>query len=131
MAKNAFDEEMSYPGKTIYYFAMYMVCVAALLITLPKVPLTLMGLPDAGANWIRILGVIVLILAYYYITLARNEVTAFFWASVRARSTVPFIFGVFVLLGWSEPVTVAFGLGDLAGAIWTWTALRKAAEASA
>jgi hypothetical protein len=59
----------------------------------------------------------VLILACYYLTLA--------------RAAVPFVFLGFALLGWVEPILILFGLADLAGGVWTGVALRKAAAAPA
>ena len=126
MAINAFGDEMSGPAKTIYYFAFYMLLVGSLLMVIPRTPLVVFGLPVEGLAWIRIMGLMVLILATYYITLARNEVTAFFRVSVRMRAAVPFIFLGFAVVGWIEPILVLFGLGDLAGALWTRSALRKA-----
>jgi hypothetical protein len=103
-----------------------MAAVGLLLILAPTLPLALFGLPEAGVEWVRILGLLVLILGFYYQTLARHEVAAFFEASVRMRSAVPFVFALFVGIGWVEPILILFGLGDLLGAIWTWSALRRA-----
>jgi len=131
MPINAMGEQMSGPARTIYYFAFYMVMAGVVLIVIPRIPLAVFGLPEEGVAWIRILGLLVLILACYYLTLARNEVTAFFRVSVRARVAVPFIFLGFALLGWVEPILILFGLADLAGGVWTGVALRKAAAAPA
>jgi hypothetical protein len=126
MVRNAFGESLSGPARTVFYFSLYMAAVGLLLVLAPTLPLAIFGLPEAGVEWVRILGLLVLILGFYYQTLARHEVGAFFEASVRMRSAVPFVFVAFAWMGWVKPILILFGLGDLLGAIWTWSALRRA-----
>jgi hypothetical protein len=78
--------------------------------------------------WVRVLGMTVLFLGFYYIQMARNELTQFFRYSVIARLLVPVFFIVFVLLGLAPPVLIAFTIPDIIFA--TWTALSLRGEAS-
>jgi len=117
---------MSTPAKTIYYFALYLVAAGLTLLLFPKVPLILFDLEIEGLAWIRILGMLVLVFAYYYLNLARSEVTSFFRWTVHTRSLVPFFFAAFILLTGMKPALMLFALGDLAGALWTTWALRNA-----
>lgn len=73
-------------------------------------------------------GLVVAILGYYYIEAARNEVTSFFWASVRAGPAVIICFAVFVALGFAKPILILFGAIDLLGDVWTGLALRSPKE---
>jgi hypothetical protein len=67
---------------------------------------------------------LVLILAVFDTQMARQESIPFFWLSVYTRSFVILFFAAFVLIGWVSPVLILFGAVDLAGALWTWSALR-------
>jgi uncharacterized membrane protein YesL len=49
----------------------------------------------------------------------------FFRWTVQARAVVIVFFVAFVFLGWVKPVLIIFGAIDLAGAIWTFMALRS------
>jgi hypothetical protein len=117
---------VSTPAKTIYYFALYLVAAGLTLLLFPRVPLRILDLEIGGLAWIRILGMLVLVFAYYYLNLARNEFTSFFRWTVHTRSLVPLFFVAFILLTGMKPILMLFALGDLAGALWTAWALRRA-----
>ena len=117
---------MSTPAKTIYYFALYLVGAGLTLLLFPRLPLVILSLEIEGLAWIRILGMLVLVFAYYYLNLARNEVTDFFRWTVHTRLLVPLFFAAFILLTGMKPVLMLFALGDLAGALWTAWALHGA-----
>jgi len=116
---------MSKAAKSILVFGIFMVLVGLGLLIMPNVLLTLSGYPTTSEVWIRVVGLVVAILGYYYIVAARNELTSLFKASVRARPGVIVVFIVFVALGWAKPILVLFGAIDLLGAIWTGLALRS------
>jgi hypothetical protein len=120
------DKTVSRPAKTIYYFALYLVGAGLTLLLFPRLPLVILGLEIQGLAWIRILGMLVLVFAYYYLNLARNEVTDFFRWTVHTRSLVPFVFAAFILFAGMSPILMLFALGDLAGAVWTARALHAA-----
>jgi len=117
---------VSTPAKTIYYFALYLVGAGLTLLLFPRFPLAILSLEIEGLTWIRILGMLVLVFAYYYLNLARNEVTDFFRWTVHTRSLVPLVFAAFILLAGMKPILMLFALGDLAGALWTAWALHGA-----
>jgi hypothetical protein len=116
---------VSTPAKTIYWFALYLVAAGLTLLLFPRLPLVLLGLEIEGLAWIRILGMLVLVFAYYYLNLARNEVTSFFRWTVHTRSLVPLFFAAFIGLAGMPAVLMLFAIGDLAGALWTAWALRR------
>ena len=116
---------MSSPARTIAVFAGYLVLLGITLMVTPNLLLTTFGIPPTSEVWIRIVGVLALILAYYYVQAARKEMMDFFRWTVQARAIVIVFFVAFVFLGWVKPVLVLFGAIDLAGAIWTLMALRS------
>ena len=115
---------MSKGAKSLFFFGIYLVALGIVLLVAPNLLLDLFGLPITSEVWIRIVGVLVCILAFYYTQAARNELEVFFKLTVVARSSLTVFFVVFVLLdlvGWQ---LILFGLIDLAGAIWTALAMR-------
>lgn len=118
---------MSNSAKSVLVFGGYLAGLGAILLILPNILLGLFGLPATSEVWIRVVGMLTLFLAFYYIQAARAGLTSFFQWTVYVRSSVIIFFTVFVLLQWVSPMLILFGVADLLGAIWTGLALRKGA----
>jgi hypothetical protein len=116
---------MSNSAKSLFVFGIYMVVLGITLLAVPNFLLTLFGLPATNEVWIRVVGMLVCLLAVYYIQAARHELTAFFQWTVYTRASVIVFFIVFVVLGLVKPALILFGGADLLGAIWTALALRS------
>jgi hypothetical protein len=118
---------MSQPARSILVFGLYLFVVGLGLILAPNTLLASLQLPASHEVWPRVLGVVTLVLAYYYVQAARHEVVAFFRWTVTARILVFVVFAVFVLLGIAPVPLVVLGTVDLAAAVWTARALRPRA----
>ena len=117
---------MSNPAKSVFVHGIYLALSGSTLITIPNLLFGLLGIPATGEVWIRVVGVLTLILGFYFIQAARKEVTEFIRWTVYARLTFMSFCVIFVLLGFIGPVLLLFGLLDLLGAVWTALALRPA-----
>jgi hypothetical protein len=71
------------------------------------------------------MGMLLLVLAFFYIQSARYGFTPFFTWTLYTRFGAVLILLPLVLLGLFDPIVLVFWLGDLAGAIWTLVALFK------
>lgn len=116
---------MSNTAKSVFVFGIYLVGLGAILIVTPNTLFGLFGLPGTSEVWVRVVGMLVLLLAFYYINAARKELTDFFPWTVYARSSVIVFFIAFVLLGFVSPILILFGVVDLLGAVWTGLTLRS------
>jgi len=116
---------MSPAAKSVFVFGIYLSILSIILIAVPNLLLRMFGLPETEEVWIRVVGVLVVALAIYYVQLAQKEQRDFFWISVYVRGSVIVFFTAFVLAGFVQPVLILFGAIDLLGAIWTWWALKK------
>lgn len=116
---------MSKAARSLLVFGIYLVALGLFLLIAPNTLITLFGLPETHDVWIRVVGMLLVFLAYYDIQAARHELASFFRWSVVARAAVIVFFAVFVLLKWVEPILLLFGAIDLAGALWTAIALRQ------
>lgn len=116
---------MSYPAKTLFGFGCYLLVLGIGLILFPNALLTLFGMAPTIEVWIRVTGMLVLILGAYDVLAALSELQQFIRWSVPLRASVIFFFAVFVLLGYAPPILLLFGLIDLGCAAWTWVALRQ------
>jgi len=75
--------------------------------------------------WIRVVGMLVLFLSFYYTQAARKELTDFFRWTIYVRFSVVVFFTAFVMVGLAKPALIIFGVVDVVGAFWTHTALRS------
>ncbi len=115
---------MKNPVLTMIVFGVYLLATGLGFVLAPNLLLPLFGFPATTEVWVRIVGLLSTILGMYFLYLARSDQRRFILATVYAR--LIFFTGVtaFALLGFGSPILVAFGLIDLAGAAWTWLALR-------
>ncbi len=83
------------------------------------------GLARSTDAWVRIVGVLTGILAFYFLNSARVDDLTFIRATVVARIVFFIAVTTLVTAGLAASRFVAFGLIDLAGAAWTWLGLRS------
>jgi hypothetical protein len=116
---------MSRAAKSLFVFGMYLCGLGLILLFVPNLLLRVFGVPPTNEVWIRINGMFVLCLSFYYVRVARNELTIFIRWTVWARIAVIVYFAAFVLLVSAPKALLLFGLIDLLSAIWTRLALKK------
>jgi hypothetical protein len=121
---------MSAPARTVAIFSVYMFTTGLAFLFIPNAVLPLFGFQATAEVWIRVLGLLVMIVGGYYLYCARCEVRPFFQASVFGR--VAFCIGLITLafLGLGSPMLIAFGLIDLTGAVWTGLSLRRKVDSA-
>ncbi len=116
---------MTAAARSVCYFGYYLYLTGLTLIFVPNLLLSTLQVPETNEVWIRVVGVLAFCLGYYYHRTGSSNLTQFFILTVHARILVCIAFVAFVLLKYVSPVLAGFGLVDLAGAIWTLTALKK------
>jgi hypothetical protein len=116
---------MSPAARSIEVFGIYLVLLGATLLLAPNLLLGAFGIAPTGEVWIRIVGMLAGFLGVYYLRAARAGLTAFYGWTVPVRLSVPVFFAGFVALGMAPAMLLLFGAIDAAGALWTWTALRR------
>ena len=116
---------MSRSARSVSVFGLYLVVLGILLLIVPNFLLGMFFLPGTTEVWIRVVGMVLLILGSYYIQMARKEMTDFFQWTVYVRPTTILFFSAFVLLGFASPSLILFGAVDILGAIWNGMALRS------
>jgi hypothetical protein len=118
---------MSQAAKSLFVFGIYLCALGLILLLIPNRILQVFGAPPTNEVWIRINGMFVLCLSFYYLQAARHGLTDFIRWTVWTRIAVIFYFTAFVLLISAPRALLLFGLIDLAAALWTWLALKKEA----
>jgi hypothetical protein len=116
---------MSKTAKSVYYFGIYLLLTGLNLMLVPNMLLGMLGLPPTDEVWIRVLGMVVFLIGVYYMTAGKNELWPFFKISLFTRPSVIIFFAIFVAVDWVGPSLLLFGVADLLGAVWTYTAMKK------
>ena len=120
---------MTSSARTILIFGIYIVGLGLILLLVPNLLLGAFGFEETTEPWVRVLGVVVTALGYYYVVAARSNAQAFFSATVHGRVWLFLCFLALAALGMAKPILILFGLVDLFGAIWTRVTLGREARA--
>ena len=115
---------MSKSATSVLVFGVYLVFLGLLLIIAPNVLLRIFGFAMTTEVWVRVVGVLVLCLAFYYVQAGRRELVEFFRWTVIVRALVFVCFASFAALKLAPPALALFGCVDLLGAVWTALSLR-------
>jgi hypothetical protein len=116
---------MTKAARSVLLFAAYLLGLGVWILFAPNSMLRLFGMPDAQDVWIRVVGMLVVLLSFYYSSAAKAELSAFFQWTVYARASVIIFFAAFVLSGLAPAILLLFGVVDLAAAGWTQLSLNS------
>ena len=116
---------MSRSALSLFVFSIYLYLLGFVLVVTPNTLLRIFEFPDADGLWIRVVGMLMIILGFYYSHAARSELRAFFVWTVIARTSVLLFFVAFVIAGFAPTTLILFGVIDFAAAMWTLLAMRS------
>ena len=116
---------MSRSALSLFVFSIYLYLLGFVLVVTPDTLLRIFEFPDADGLWIRVVGMLVIILGFYYSHVARAELRPFFVWTVIARTSVLLFFIAFVIADLAPPALILFGIVDFAAAMWTLLAIRS------
>lgn len=109
-------------------FGVYLLGEGALLLLAPDVLLGLLRLPPPADGWVRVVGLSLLVLAFYYLASARLNLTPFFRLTVPTRLAQFLVLGGLVLAGQLHPAVLPPALVEAASGVWTAWALARDAR---
>lgn len=110
---------------SIFAFGLYLVGLGAGLLLAPDTMLALFRQPPTHEPWLRVVGIISIVLGLYYASAARSGTTAFFrWTLWGRPVAAALLFGLVALAIAPRFVLLLAGL-DLFGVAWTYWALRS------
>ena len=106
-------------------FAIYMAILCVVFIFFPVKFTALFGLDRPDGLWIRIFGMVLGILSFYYIMAIREHNKSFYLWTFYGRLAIFPTLTIFFLLGLAPPIVMLFGAWDTSCGIWTGIALRR------
>lgn len=120
---------MSKSARSLFVFSVYLFVLGLILIVIPNVLLNLFSFPETNEVWIRVVGMLVFILGFYYFQVSRHEIKMFFQWTVYGRTAVLIFFIAFVVLDFVSPILILFGFVDAVAALWTQLSLQSEKQA--
>ena len=117
---------MSNAAKSIFVHGVYLLGLGVVMLIIPNVPLKIVGLAETQEVWIRVVGMMSLVLGYYFVQSARKELTDFFRSTILTRSSAIVFFVLFVAAGFAPINLLILIAVDPVFIIWTVLALRSA-----
>ena len=121
---------MSPAAKSLFAFGIYAVAAGTGLLLVPGLVLGTLGFPPAQDGWVRVVGVLAIVVGAYHIVGARNNLLPYIRASVWGRIAFAILLGSLVVASAMPTSLLLFSAIDLAGAVWTAIALRQVSAAS-
>ncbi len=118
-------KDMSRAAMSIFIFGIYIIILGIIFLFVPEIMFLMLAYPTPPDLISRIIGMVFLFLAYLYIRAALEGMTKFFMWTVHTRALVIIFFSIFAALQLVNPLIIMFGVVDIAGALWTFWALRK------
>ena len=117
---------MSSAALSVLAFGIYVIVAGLGFLVMPNTILGLLGVPSTEEPWIRIVGMVMVVIGYYYFQTGRNDVKEFFMWTVQGRVGVFVVLLLIYILGWGPWQVIIFGVVDLLGAAWTYLTSRPA-----
>lgn len=111
-------------AKSVQFFGIFLLIEGLLLITVPNFFLGLFLL-SASDVWVRVVGLTLIILGYFYFRMGQENVRLFLKLTTHSRTFQFLVLISFVALGWIHPmILLPSGFEFLCG-VWTFSLLNK------
>ena len=117
---------MKHATLSMKIFAVYLLFLSTVLIFIPEKILNVFNLTAGDMYWVRVVGVLLLVIAFYYKHAIIRTDIVFYHLSVWGRVIVFVCFLALVIFKIAPFQLALFGSVDLLGALWTYTALKRA-----
>ena len=116
---------MSKSAFSLFVFSLYMFVLGMVLVVVPNLMLSLFNVAETQEVWIRVVGMLILIIGFLNFMASRNELIIYIRWTVYGRLAVLLFFTLFVAFGLAPPVLILFGVIDALAAVWTAISLRN------
>lgn len=103
----------------------YVIISGLQLLFVPNFLLGMFGIAPTSEIWIRVLGMLVLVLSIYYYAIYKSNNKEIVRATVQGRLLFCAGLVMFVILGMAPPVLIGFALAETGLALWSLSEIRR------
>ena len=111
--------------KSLLGQVIYVLISGLQLLFIPNFLLATFGLEPTSEIWIRILGMLVLALSFYYYAIYKNGGKEVVRATVQGRLFFCTGLSILVIMGMVKPVLIIFAIIETGLSLWTLSEMRK------
>lgn len=111
--------------KSLLGQVIYVLISGLQLLFIPNFLLVTFGLEPTSEIWIRILGMLVLALSFYYYAIYKNGGKEVVRATVQGRLFFCTGLSILVIMGMVKPVLMIFAIIETGLSLWTLSEMRK------
>ena len=104
---------------------VYVIVSGLQLLLVPNLLLGIFGFDPTSEIWIRVMGMLVLVLSFYYYAIAHHGNEPIVKSTVYGRLLFCAGLVAFVVLGMAKPALIGFALLETGLAIWSWREVSK------
>jgi hypothetical protein len=116
---------MTKAALSLFVYGIYLLVNGVGLAVAPNLQLALLGLAPTEEPWIRVVGLVISEIGFYFVFAARRDIASLFQVTVYARGAAALVFAAFVALKLGPVQLLLFAAVDLMSAFWTHFAIRS------
>lgn len=113
---------------SVWCWGVYLLITGLALLVFPLFLLGLMNFTPSADVWVRMTGLLSVVLGFYYIQVARYQITIFFRWKITGHLIGVALMLSFYFMQWAPSALLMTAATDLIAATWTFIALHKQAS---
>ena len=107
---------------SIYAFGIYEMMAGLGFLAIPNLILSFLSMEKTTAPWIRVVGILAIIIGYYHFMIGQLTIEVLYWPTIFVRITFIILLILLVLTKKAPKKIILFGVVSLLSTIWTyWT----------
>lgn len=115
---------MSNSSISVIVFGFYMLGQGLILFFAPNFLMNLFEMPTALDHWVRVVGIALIVLAFYYIQASLLDLRKFFKLTLVGRTIQLVLFFLLVAIYQAPILLIGFATLEFFSGVWTFLALR-------
>ena len=104
---------------SVFVWGIYIIVLGSCMLFIPNKALPLFGYDKPKDFWVRVFGLVVIALGYYYIAAAIKDIDQFFWITVYGRYAVVIGYLALVASKKAKKALITTAVIEAGGATWT------------
>ena len=108
---------------SIYAFGIYEIMAGLGFLAFPNSILSFLRIEKTLEPWIRIVGILAILIGYYHFMIGRLGIYDLYWPSIYVRIVFMLLLALLVLTKRAPKKIILFGVASLLSTIWTYATL--------
>lgn len=120
---------MKQTERSIFVWALYMLLQGFALLIIPMFTLSLFGYREACEPWVRFLGLLSLVLGFYYVLMVKYHLQVLYIWKVRGHSVGLLCMAALIWTGYADSRLLMSMAVEAGACLWTYSAIENETSA--